>query len=199
MNQATPYENAVDMDNGGLSADQKERVLATVEAARIDEGRKMVKAVLSGEHFYPRGEPNCVFCGVFGPIEDEEPCAPFFRKRTDEEIESSNAKKKLFDDIKKRYEDADLDDQVHEIMSLKASAINNAGIDAQLSFLADESGLDWLKEYFLDSPTSSPAPCEACGGVGWLETTEDKIERCDTCKKFNNDSEAEEAFNKEKA
>lgn len=55
----------------------------------------------------------------------------------------------IFKRIKAKYEDCDLDGQVHEIMSLKASAINNEGLDAQLDFLAKEAGLDWLEEYYL--------------------------------------------------
>ena len=35
--------------------------------------------------------------------------------------------------------------------------------------------------------------CESCGGCGYLDTTEDKIERCDMCKKFPNDDEARKA------
>lgn len=57
----------------------------------------------------------------------------------------------VFKRIKLKYEDCDLDDQVHEIMSLKASAINNAGVDAQLDFLAKEVGLDWLEQFYLES------------------------------------------------
>lgn len=30
-------------------------------------------------------------------------------------------------------------------------------------------------------------PCEACDGRGWLETTEDTVERCDACAVFAND------------
>lgn len=41
-------------------------------------------------------------------------------------------------------------------------------------------------------------PCEACEGNGWLETTEDKVERCDACKKYPNDDEAKKAFDLEK-
>lgn len=61
----------------------------------------------------------------------------------------TSKRKRIFTAIKKKYADADLDDQVHEVMSLKASAINNAGVDAQLDFLADECGLKWLEEYYL--------------------------------------------------
>jgi hypothetical protein len=39
--------------------------------------------------------------------------------------------------------------------------------------------------------------CESCGGDGFLETTEDTIERCDSCKKFANDELAGEAFVRE--
>lgn len=60
-------------------------------------------------------------------------------------------RKDVFKRIKDKYEDCDLDDQVHEIMSLKASAINNAGVDAQLEFLAKEAGLDWLEKFYLES------------------------------------------------
>lgn len=39
--------------------------------------------------------------------------------------------------------------------------------------------------------------CESCGGAGYLETTEDTIERCDSCKKYANDESAGEAFVRE--
>jgi hypothetical protein len=61
----------------------------------------------------------------------------------------SEKRKRVFAAIKAKYEDADLDGQVHEIMTLKASAINNDGVDAQLAFLADECGLKWLEDYYL--------------------------------------------------
>jgi hypothetical protein len=61
----------------------------------------------------------------------------------------SQKKKRIFDAIKAKYEDADLDDQVHEIMTLKASEINNEGVDAQLEFLANACGLKWLEDYYL--------------------------------------------------
>jgi hypothetical protein len=62
---------------------------------------------------------------------------------------ATSQRKRVFNAIKKKYADADLDDQVHEVMTLKASAINNAGIDAQLEFLADECGVKWLEEFYL--------------------------------------------------
>jgi len=61
----------------------------------------------------------------------------------------SDKRKRVFAAIKAKYEDADLDDQVHEIMTLRASEINNEGIDAQLEFLATECGLKWLEDYYL--------------------------------------------------
>ena len=63
-------------------------------------------------------------------------------------MDKKQKRKKIFKDIKSKYDSADLDDEVHALMSQKASNINNAGIDAQLEFLADEAGLEWLKEYF---------------------------------------------------
>ena len=56
---------------------------------------------------------------------------------------------KVFNAMLKKYGDGDLDDAVHEIMSIKASRLNNEGIHAQLDFLADEAGIHWLNEYFL--------------------------------------------------
>lgn len=32
--------------------------------------------------------------------------------------------------------------------------------------------------------------CDACGNRGFLETTEDRIERCDACKRFTTDQDA---------
>jgi hypothetical protein len=42
----------------------------------------------------------------------------------------------------------DLDEQVHEAKAQEASSINNAGIEAQLSYLLRYGGLEWLREYF---------------------------------------------------
>lgn len=39
----------------------------------------------------------------------------------------------------------------------------------------------------------STVKCEACEGIGWLETTEETIERCDTCKVFPSDEAAAHA------
>lgn len=71
------------------------------------------------------------------------------RRRVGRPVKVSERKKRIFKAIKEKYEDADLDDQVHEIMTLKAAAINNDGIDAQLEFLAQEAGLKWLEDYYL--------------------------------------------------
>jgi hypothetical protein len=47
---------------------------------------------------------------------------------------------------------------------------------------------------------NEPAPCEACGGKGWLLAENDehglRIERCDACQKFANDQAALEAVEK---
>jgi hypothetical protein len=39
-----------------------------------------------------------------------------------------------------------------------------------------------------------PERCEACDGTGWLETTEEGVERCDSCKQFPNDEAAQQAY-----
>ena len=59
-------------------------------------------------------------------------------------------KTKVFEEIKQWYSSEDLDRHVHEIMSMQATMINNEGIDAQLEYLADRCGIDWLVEVFLD-------------------------------------------------
>lgn len=42
--------------------------------ARVDEDGNFV-------HTYPEnGEPTCIFCGAFGPIEDYMPCTTSFSK-----------------------------------------------------------------------------------------------------------------------
>ncbi len=35
--------------------------------------------------------------------------------------------------------------------------------------------------------------CDGCDGLGWVETTEDKIERCDACKRYSTDVVAQNA------
>ncbi len=63
-------------------------------------------------------------------------------------------KKEVFKKIKEQRSSIDLasmlDDDVHQIKSLEASKINNAGISAQLDYLFQEHGLDWLIKGFLN-------------------------------------------------
>ena len=58
-------------------------------------------------------------------------------------------KTKVFEEIKDWYGPEDLDSHVHTVKSEEASVINNSGIDAQLEYLADQCGIDWLFETFL--------------------------------------------------
>jgi len=59
-------------------------------------------------------------------------------------------KRDVFTKIKERYDECDLDEHVHEIKFEQASEINNQGMDAQLEFLAEQCGVDWLEQMFLE-------------------------------------------------
>ena len=59
-------------------------------------------------------------------------------------------KAKVFKEIKDWYGPEDLDSHVHIVKSEEASAINNSGIDAQLEYLSEQCGLNWLIDTFLD-------------------------------------------------
>jgi len=55
----------------------------------------------------------------------------------------------VFRKIKERFDSIDFDSHVHELKSQEASEINNAGLDAQLEYLEEVAGVDWLIEVFL--------------------------------------------------
>lgn len=56
---------------------------------------------------------------------------------------------KLIEEIAARHAPSDLDDHVHELKSKEASAINNAGIEAQVTYLVEQGGEEWVREVFL--------------------------------------------------
>lgn len=55
----------------------------------------------------------------------------------------------LIDKIAEHYSPLDLDDHVHTAKSTEGSDINNAGIDAQIRYLVEFAGQDWVEEVFL--------------------------------------------------
>lgn len=50
--------------------------------------------------------------------------------------------------VEARFKDGDLDDEVHELVSQQASAINNGGLREQFEYLYREAGKDWWLELF---------------------------------------------------
>jgi hypothetical protein len=53
---------------------------------------------------------------------------------------------------------ADLDEIVHEIVSRRATQINNSGLEAQLSYLIDTIGADQARQLLQDGPGRHAAP-----------------------------------------
>jgi len=51
--------------------------------------------------------------------------------------------------IRERYSTCDLDSHVIEMKNCEASEINNAGIDAQLEYLEEAAGINWLTHALL--------------------------------------------------
>lgn len=62
----------------------------------------------------------------------------------------------ILEAIRNKFTAEDLDDQVIEMKESEASNINNAGMDAQLSYLLESAGIDWLEEYFLGPDAAVP-------------------------------------------
>ena len=58
-------------------------------------------------------------------------------------------KEQIFDAIRARYDSSDLDSHVIELKDREAAEINNAGIDAQLEYLEEVAGIDWLAHALL--------------------------------------------------
>ena len=58
-------------------------------------------------------------------------------------------REQILDLIRARYCPSDLDSHVNELKNREASEINNAGIDAQLEYLEETAGIDWLTHAFL--------------------------------------------------
>jgi hypothetical protein len=56
---------------------------------------------------------------------------------------------KEIEEIVSRFESSDLDDHVHELKSMEASAINNSGILEQINYLQEAGGADWVREILL--------------------------------------------------
>ena len=59
-------------------------------------------------------------------------------------------KRDVFKQIKEQFSSEDLDEHIHELKSAEAAAINNSGIDAQLEYLYETAGSNWLIETFLE-------------------------------------------------
>ena len=51
--------------------------------------------------------------------------------------------------IRSRYDSSDLDSHVIELKNCEAREINNSGLDAQLEYLEQAAGIDWLAHAFL--------------------------------------------------
>jgi len=58
-------------------------------------------------------------------------------------------RERIFRMMRNKYDEGALNVAVHELMSLRAAEVNNAGFDAQLEYLAEAAGLDWIEDYFL--------------------------------------------------
>jgi len=58
-------------------------------------------------------------------------------------------REQILDAIRARYGASDLDSHVIELKNCEASEINNAGIDAQLEYLEQAAGIDWLAHALL--------------------------------------------------
>jgi hypothetical protein len=70
----------------------------------------------------------------------------------DEETSEAEKLRKLIEAVEARnWEPHDLDDHVHELKSNEASTINNTGIEAQVEYLMEQAGEDWVREIFVDS------------------------------------------------
>jgi hypothetical protein len=50
------------------------------------------------------------------------------------------------EEIKARYGSEDLDDHVHELASQEASSVNNEGVLAQIEYMTERGGADWVRE-----------------------------------------------------
>jgi hypothetical protein len=55
----------------------------------------------------------------------------------------------LVREIGLRHVPEDLDDHVHELKSKEASDINNTSLEAQVSYLVEAAGEEWVREVFL--------------------------------------------------
>jgi len=58
-------------------------------------------------------------------------------------------REQALDAIRARYNASDLASHVIELKSCEAREVNNAGIDAQLMYLEEAAGIDWLAHALL--------------------------------------------------
>lgn len=64
-------------------------------------------------------------------------------------LERTEMMEELIREISLRHTPEDLDDHVHELKSKEASTINNTGIEAQICYLVEQGGEEWVREVFL--------------------------------------------------
>ena len=58
-------------------------------------------------------------------------------------------RQQILDSIRARYNSEDLDGHVIELKNCEASEINSAGLEAQLEYLEEAAGIDWLAHALL--------------------------------------------------
>jgi hypothetical protein len=65
-------------------------------------------------------------------------------------LEQLDVKRKaaLFDRVKKHASEEELDEVIHELVSQRASDVNNGGLDSQFDYMEANCGLDWIDERF---------------------------------------------------
>jgi len=58
-------------------------------------------------------------------------------------------KEQILEAIRARYDSGDLASHVIELKNCEASEINSAGLEAQLEYLEEAAGIDWLAHALL--------------------------------------------------
>ena len=80
MSEDKAYKGQTEMEADIWFGGQLDKVKATIarekRLALEAETKRFIEAKKGNNHFYPYGEPDCLFCGAFGPVEDDEVCRP---------------------------------------------------------------------------------------------------------------------------
>lgn len=75
MSEEKAYKNRTEMEADIWFGGQLDKVTATIEREKrlaLDaEMKRMFDDKKKGNHYFPYGEPTCLFCGVFGPAGPE--------------------------------------------------------------------------------------------------------------------------------